>query len=173
MKTTRSRLRLLAAALLSVALSLTLVAPAEAKKRSSYPDEIALPNGFLPEGITIGKRPIAYLGSLADGDIYAADLRTGKGKVIVQGPGTPSVGLKIDRKRRTLYVAGGPTGTARVIDLRTANATSNTLTHRPSFINDVVLTKRAAWFTNSLQPELYRLSRRPAGDRGHHASAER
>ena len=80
MKTTRSRLRLLAAALLSVALSLTLVAPAEAKKRTSYPDEIALPNGFLPEGITIGKRPIAYLGSRANGDIYAADLRTGEGQ---------------------------------------------------------------------------------------------
>ena len=99
MKTTRSRLRLLAAALLAMALSLTLVAPAEAKERTSYPDEIALPNGFLPEGITIGKRPIAYLGSLADGDIYAADLRTGKGKVIVEGDGTPSVGLKVSRRR--------------------------------------------------------------------------
>ena len=97
--TTRSRLRLLAAALLAFALSLTLVAPAEAKKRSSYPDEIALPNGFLPEGITIGKSPIAYLGSRADGDIYAADLRTGKGKVVVHGDGTPSVGLK-DLPRR-------------------------------------------------------------------------
>ena len=85
MKTTRSRLRLLAAALLATALSLTLVAPAEAKHRHAYPDEIALPNGFQPEGITIGKRPIAYLGSLADGDIYAADLRTGEGKVVVEG----------------------------------------------------------------------------------------
>ena len=70
MKTIRSRLRLLATALLAAALSLTLLAPAEAKKRNSYPDEIALPNGFRPEGITIGKRPIAYIGSLADGDIY-------------------------------------------------------------------------------------------------------
>ena len=160
MKTTRSRLRLLTIALLATALSITLVAPAEAKKRNSYPDEIALPNGFLPEGITIGKRPIAYLGSRANGDIYAADLRTGKGKVVVEGPDTPSVGLKISGNGRTLYVAGGPTGTARVIDLRTDDTTSKTLTSLPSFINDVVLTKRAAWFTNSLQPELYRLSRR-------------
>jgi sugar lactone lactonase YvrE len=160
MKTTRSRFRLLAAAMLSMALSLTLVAPAEAKKRNSYPDKIALPNGFRPEGITIGKRPIAYVGSLADGDIYAADLRSGKGKVIVPGNGTPSVGLKISRDGRTLYVAGGAARTAKVIDLRTRVTETIPLTTKTSFINDLVLTRRFAWFTNSQQPELYRLSRR-------------
>ena len=104
---------------MATALSLTLVAPAEAKHRHTYPDVIALPNGFQPEGITIGKRPIAYLGSRVDGDIYAADLRTGEGRVVVEGDGTPSVGLKVSRDGRTLYVAGGTAGTAKVIDLRT------------------------------------------------------
>ena len=57
-------------------------------------------------------------------------------------------------------MAGGPSGTARVVNSRTGQyLASYTLTTKPSFINDVVLTKRAAWFTNSLQPELYRLSR--------------
>ena len=154
----RSRLRLLFAALLAAMLSVALVAPAEAKPRHDYPDRIELPVGFLPEGITIGRAPVAYLGSRADGDIYAADLRTGQGRVISQGPGTASVGLKIDN-RGLLYVAGGPSGTARVVNTRTGNYRSYTLTTLPSFINDVVLTKRAAWFTNSLQPELYRLSR--------------
>ena len=37
---------------------------------------IDLPNGFRPEGIATGPRHTAYLGSLADGDIYALDLRT-------------------------------------------------------------------------------------------------
>ena len=37
--------------------------------------------------------------------------------------------------------------------------TSYTLTTKESFINDVVLTRKAAWFTNSSQPELYSLSR--------------
>ncbi len=161
MKTIRSRLRLLATALLAAALSLTLLAPAEAKKRNSYPDEIALPNGFRPEGITIGKRPIAYIGSLADGDIFAADLRTGKGKVVVPGDGTPSVGLKISHDGRTLYVAGGTEGTAKIIDLRRRETTTVQLTTiEPSFINDVVLTRRAAWFTNSQLAELYRVDRR-------------
>ena len=103
----RSRLRLLFAALLSALLSVALVAPAEARPRHNYPDRIDLPVGFQPEGITIGKAPYAYVGSLADGDIYRADLRTGEGKVISEGPGTPSVGLKLDKFGR-LYVAGGP-----------------------------------------------------------------
>ena len=158
--TSRSRLRLLFAALLSALLSVALVAPAEAKPRYAYPDRIELPAGFLPEGITIGRAPVAFLGSRADGDIYAADLRTGKGRVISQGPGpgNPSVGLKVDR-RGLLYVAGGTTGTARVVNVRTGDSQSYSLTEKPSFINDVVLTQRAAWFTNSQQPELYRLSR--------------
>lgn len=160
MKTIRSRTRLFTIALLVGVLSLGLVTPAEAKKHTPYPDSIALPNGFRPEGIAIGKRPIAYLGSLANGDIYAADLRTGKGKVVVKGPGTPSVGLKVSADGRTLYVAGGPSGEARVINLRSGKTKTYTLTTKPSFINDVVLTKRAAWFTNSSQAELYRLSRR-------------
>ena len=50
-----------------------------------FPTRIELPNGFRPEGIAI-KGSTAYFGSLADGDIYAASLRTGKGKVISQGP---------------------------------------------------------------------------------------
>jgi sugar lactone lactonase YvrE len=146
-------------------LSVALVAPAEAKPRHSYPDRIDLPVGFQPEGITIGKGPYAYVGSLADGDIYRADLRTGEGRVISQGPGTPSVGLKID-KRGLLYVAGGPSGTARAVSARTGTIlASYTLSTEPSFINDVVLTKRAAWFTNSLQPELYRVSRDGRGSR--------
>ena len=70
--------------------------------------------------------------------------------MISQGPGTPSVGLKLDR-RGLLYVAGGPSGTARIVNLKTGRVSSYTLTTGPSFINDVVLTRKAAWFTNSQQ----------------------
>ena len=77
-----------------------------------------LPDGFQPEGIAIGPAATAWLGSLADGDIYQVDLRTGEGAVAVEGDGTPSVGLKRDGRGR-LYVAGGDSGTARVIDTRT------------------------------------------------------
>ena len=43
------------------------------------------------------------------------NLLTGKGRVISQGPGTPSVGLKIDPRGR-IFVSGGPAGNARVVD---------------------------------------------------------
>ena len=130
-----------------------------------FPARIELPDGFQPEGITIGPGPTAYLGSLADGDIYEVSLRTGKGSIISQGPGTPSVGLKSDRHGR-LYVSGGPSGTARIVDIDTGAAVSRVLTTGESFINDVVLTKSAAWFTNSAQAELYRVDRLPGGGPG-------
>lgn len=162
----RTRLRLLSVALLSAALGFALVAPAEARPRHDYPDRIELPAGFQPEGITIGKRPVAYLGSRADGDIIAADLRTGDLRTVSEGLGVgfPSIGLKVD-KRGLLYVAGGGAGTGRVISARTgkilANYTFTTAT--PTFVNDVVLTDRYAWFTDSRQPQLYRVERTRTG----------
>jgi sugar lactone lactonase YvrE len=129
-----------------------------ASDRPSFPSTIELPAGFQPEGIAIGPGPFGYFGSLADGDIYRADLRTGEGRVISQGPGTQSVGLKTDARGR-LFVAGGAAGNARVVDTRTGEvlasyqlaATTNT------FVNDVVLTDDAAWFTDSFVPVLYKV----------------
>ncbi|QFQ96149.1 superoxide dismutase [Streptomyces phaeolivaceus] len=128
----------------------------------SWPDLVPLPDGFRPEGITIGG-PYAYLGSLGDGSIYRADLRTGEGGIISAGPGTPSVGLKLDDRGR-LFVAGRGQG-ARVVDVRTGEIiASYTLTTKtPTFANDVFLTPGAAWFTDSFQPALYAL---PLGRRG-------
>ncbi|MDH2415993.1 superoxide dismutase [Nocardioides sp. CER19] len=159
-------------------LALALVSPADAQHHQSpqprhdrhagatFPDHLDLPDGFQPEGITIGRGPTAWLGSLVDGDVYRLDLRTGTGAVVSQGPGTPSVGLKIDRRGR-LFVAGGPTGSGRVVDSRTgAVEATYQFTTASSFVNDVLLTRRVAWFTDSDQPQLYgvRLGRhgRPA-----------
>ncbi|MFD0517466.1 SMP-30/gluconolactonase/LRE family protein [Paractinoplanes durhamensis] len=116
-----------------------------------------MPAGFAPEGIAIGDKPYAYFGSRLDGDIYRVSLRTGQGSVLSQGPGTPSLGLKIDDRDR-LFVAGGSGGNARVIDARSgAVLKSYTLQTVPSFINDVVLTGGAAWYTDSTNPVLFTL----------------
>lgn len=124
---------------------------------------IELPNAFQPEGIAIDPRGIAYFGSLADGDILAVDLRTGETVERFEGPGTPSVGLKVDQFGR-LFVSGGPTGEARVIDAATGELLATyQLTEEPAFINDVVLTKDGAWFTNSFAGELYLLPLGPGG----------
>lgn len=136
---------------------LALVLPGSASSRG--PDRIDLPDGFRPEGIAIGhgQGDYAFLGSLANGDIYRANLRTGTGKVISKGPGTPSAGLRVDRCGR-LFVAGGDAGNARVVDSRSgAVLASYTFAASGAFVNDVVLTRRTAWFTDSQNPVLYGL----------------
>lgn len=133
------------------------------KQSESFPARISLPDGFQPEGIAISGST-AYFGSLADGDIYAAALRTGRGKVISQGPGTPSVGLKADDRGR-LWIAGGPSGTARVVDIRTGKILKSypLTTERATFVNDVVLSKTSAWFTDSSRAVVYQV---PIGRNG-------
>ncbi|MFG1608488.1 SMP-30/gluconolactonase/LRE family protein [Actinoplanes sp. NPDC049265] len=116
-----------------------------------------LPAGFQPEGIAIGKAPYAYLGSRADGDIYRVNLESGRGKVVSEGPGTPSLGFKLDRDGR-LFVAGGTGGDARVIDSRSGRVLkSYTLQTGTAFINDVTLAGGSAWFTDSANPNLHRV----------------
>ncbi|MFF3939473.1 SMP-30/gluconolactonase/LRE family protein [Streptomyces phaeofaciens] len=159
-----SRRRLLAfgAATLGAA-SLGTPAHASTTATGTRPDVIALPDGFRPEGIAVGRGPYAYLGSLGDGSIYRADLRTGEGRIVSQGPGTSSVGLELDGRGR-LFVAGRDAG-ARVVDVRSGEilASYPLAATTPTFTNDVFLTPRTAWFTDSYQPRLYAL---PLGRRG-------
>jgi streptogramin lyase len=133
--------------------------------KDSWPTEFPLPNGFLPEGITIGSKPFAYMGSRANGAIYRTDLRTGEGGVIHEGAtGLASVGLKLDRDG-LLYVSGGGGGTARIINSRTgALVTTYQLTANASpFINDVILLGDRAWFTDSRDAVLYGVPRGRTG----------
>jgi sugar lactone lactonase YvrE len=158
---TQRRRRLSAAVAAALGLALIGVATnAIAESRSPrFPTTIALPTGFQPEGITIGSAPTAYFGSLADGDLYRVNLMTGRGEVFSQGPGTPSVGLKIDRRHR-LFVAGGSGGDARVVDARTGEIIRTYSFVEPpaaTFINDVTLTADGAYFTDSFNAVLYHL----------------
>jgi sugar lactone lactonase YvrE len=123
-----------------------------------FPVHFDLPAGFQPEGIAIGRASKAYFGSRLDGDIYAADLRTGKGRVISEGPGTASLGMKTDQRGR-LFVAGGGGGNGRVIDTGTGRvlASYTFTTATPTFVNDVILRNGSAWFTDSRQPVLYQV----------------
>jgi sugar lactone lactonase YvrE len=152
---TPTALRRSALVLLTVLLAGLLTAPvAQARPLR---DRIPLPDGFQPEGIAnSGHR--AYFGSLATGAIYTADLRTGKGRVLSKAVGSPSLGMKVDGRGR-LFVAGGTGGDGRVVDTRTGKVlrTYQFTDARPTFVNDVVLTPRAAYFTDSSNPELYRV----------------
>jgi len=129
-----------------------------------FPTVLPLPDDWLPEGIAIGDRPFAYFGSRADGSIYRANLVTGEGRALpMPGPGTPAVGLKIDRGHR-LFVAGGTAGNARVVDADSGQIlVSYQFTTASSFINDVVLTPDAAYFTDSFSAVLFVLPLGPDG----------
>jgi sugar lactone lactonase YvrE len=139
--------------ILTIALLLCLAAPAAAGGR--YPETIPLPNGWQPEGIATGKHHSFYSGSRATGAIYKGNLKSGKGDVLVEPWGGAALGMKVDRRNR-LFVAGGGTGTASVYDARDGELLERyTLTAAPTFVNDVIVTKRAAYFTDSQRSQLY------------------
>lgn len=143
--------------LLLLAFGLTTIAAAPAQ---AFPEVISLPNGFQPEGIAVGIGSTFYVGSIPTGAIYRGDLRTGEGAILVQPQaGRNAIGLKYDERTGLLFVAGGPTGFAYIYDGQTgANIDEIQLTtDLPVFINDVVVTRDAAYFTNSKQAEFYRV----------------
>ena len=142
--------------LLLFTLSLAAIGSASA---APFPDQIPLPNGFQPEGIASGNGTTFYVGSIPTGAVYKGDYRTGEGQVLVDPEeGRNAIGLKYDQRSGSLFVAGGATGKAFVYNAETGELIVELqLTTLQSFINDVVITREAAYFTNSFQPEIYRV----------------
>lgn len=137
-----------------------LVAPA-ALAQGTYPEKIALPNGFAPEGIEIAYKDTFYVGSRMTGAIFSDSLRTGAGQVVIPGaaPGTRgATGIEYDRGK--LWVSGAGGGTARVYHAKTgALIREYQLTPTPTtFINDAIVTQKAAYFTDSQQPAISRIA---------------
>jgi sugar lactone lactonase YvrE len=157
----RSARRLLVLLVLGVLMALPAAAGA-----ATFPDTIPLPDGWQPEGIASGRGTSLYVGSIPTGAVWKTDARTGRGQVLVAGrAGRSAIGLKVDRRDR-LFVAGGATGRAFVYDARTgADLASYQLAAAgaPTFVNDVAVTSRAAWFTDSQAAQLYAL---PLGRHG-------
>ncbi|MET9514090.1 superoxide dismutase [Streptomyces sp. NPDC002994] len=136
----------------------------------TWPASFPLPDGFQPEGIAIGSRPYAYFGSLRDGSVYAASLATGRGRIISEGTGAMSVGLKLDGAGR-LFIGGGFSRQIRVVDTHGGAILATYDVGTPtSMVNDVVLRPGIAWFTDSFRPVLYGL---PLGRHGELPSADR
>jgi sugar lactone lactonase YvrE len=152
---------MLFAAWIAVAATI-LAAPLGAS--AQFPERIALPDGFRPEGIAIGRGATFFVGSIPTGAIYRGDLRTGEGEVIIPGV-TGRAAIGIEYRRGLLFVAGGPTGKAFVYSVgsRSLLASPQLATEpidpdtNPTFVNDVALARGAAYFTDSRRPFLYRL----------------
>jgi len=142
-------------------------APVAAAK--PYPETIPLPNGWQPEGIATGFGNDFFAGSRSPtGGIFKGNLKTGQGSVLVQGGGA-ATGMKVDNRNR-LFVSGAATGQARVYRAGNGKLVRQyTLTSDPPFINDVTLTRRAAYFTDSVNQRLYVLKLKRHGGLPAHA----
>lgn len=132
----------------------------------SFPATIPLPNGFQPEGIAISGSTF-FVGSIPTGAVYRGDLRSGEGAVLVPGAaGRAAIGVEADSRGR-LFVAGGPTGKAFVYSAETGKTLASfRLTQEETFVNDVVVTPQGAWFTDSINPFLYKVFIRADGSLG-------
>ena len=86
------------------------LAPTGSASAAPFPDTLALPNGWLPEGIATGAGTSIYSGSRTDGSVWKADLRTGEGEVLVDVARPPAGGVKVGPGG--LLGAGGATGAA-------------------------------------------------------------
>jgi hypothetical protein len=134
----------------------------------AFPDLIPLPADFGPEGITVGRGTTFYAGSLAAatrGQILVGDLRTGELATLVPPNGVPAIGMKHDARSNLLFVARGGSGMGTVYDAASADVVASyQFQAAPTFINDVVITREAAYFTDSQAPFLYRVALGPAGE---------
>jgi hypothetical protein len=147
------------ALLLGTLLAVSLVAVAPAVSAHSghrhLPTTLALPDGFAPEGITSWwKNGRLYAGSRISGEIVKVNPRTGAVRTLVPGTvGGAALGMHVDWKGR-LWVAGGGTGTVKVYRARTGELLQTYTFPTAGFINDLVITKKAVYATDSVNPQL-------------------
>ncbi len=163
--------------LLVVLLTVVAVPASAAPSAGSrpFPTSIPLPPGFFPEGIAIDGRT-AYVGSLDDGSIQQQDIKSGSTWQLAGSPGEAriAVGMDVDRHGRLWVAGGGPrldprlAAQYRVYDTATG-ALLLEQTVDAGFLNDVIVTRDAAWFTDSFAPALIRV---PIADDGSIGSPE-
>jgi hypothetical protein len=155
--------------MLRKALALTVlvlaVAGPAAPAGSGAQSSISLPQEFRPEGIASGKGDRFYVGSIPLGAVYSGSYRTGEGAVLVPPhPGRNHTGLKVDKRFDRLFVAGGASKGIYVYDSDTGADVAAYALPDAGFVNDVILTRKAAYFTDSLVPQLYRVGIRRDGE---------
>ena len=146
---------------------LTILAPAAlAAPGQAFPKILPLPDGFAPEGVAVGRGNTFYVGSLAGGAVYRGDLRTGEGAVFVQSQENRAIaGIYVDQRSNLLFASGTQSGRAFVFDAGSGAelASYQLTTASAKFVNDVIVTRDAAYFTNSFAAEIYRVPLGPGG----------
>jgi sugar lactone lactonase YvrE len=151
-----------------VALAGLIVLASAGTSAQPFPDLIPLPADFGPEGIAVGNGTTFYTGSLAPstrGQILVGDLRTGEVATLVASDGVPATGMKHDARSNLLFVARAGSGMGTVFDAAAGDVVASyQFQAAPTVINDVVITREAAYFTDTQAPFLYRVALGPAGE---------
>lgn len=145
---------------LTAAAILALAGATTAAAAPPFPHTITLPGATSAEGVATGAGATFYAGELFTGDIFRGNLRTGAVTRWIDAPaGRIALGLKADLEHGLLFVAGGFAGQGYVYDLATGADVAQYQFGTPpgSIINDVIVTRDAAWFTDSAAPNLYRV----------------
>ena len=121
---------------------------------------LTLPDGYTVEGMTINQRTATfYADSHVTGDIYAGNMYTGKGGLLVHDTtqGEQAYGVALDTLGR-LWVAYGTTGQVRVFDPRTGARLATyqlAKSDGSSLLNDLLVTKSAVYVTDSFAQQMY------------------
>jgi hypothetical protein len=153
-------------ALAMVVVAVLFMVAGAVAQNANHPKVVSLPDGFQPEGIDTQGANRFFVGSIPTGDIFKGDLRiadSGDDPFIDAPDGRNAIGLKL--RRGVLIVAGGPTGEAYAYNARTGrDLGAFELTTDETFVNDVVTTRNAAYFTDSFNQRLYKIPIR--GSRG-------
>jgi sugar lactone lactonase YvrE len=139
---------------LLVALIAALAVPAAAAPA----EVIVLPGASSAEGIAAGAGTTFYAGDLFAGDIFRGDIQRGTAELFIDAPtGRMALGIAADIPHGLLFVAGGFTGQGYVYDIRTGATVADYQFASPpaTVINDVAVTQAGAWFTDSVQANLY------------------
>jgi len=160
--------RIKSAILAGIALFSVAVPATAGAESSKLPETIDLPQGFTGEGVASAPGGTFFAGERTGGRIARGNIKDGPSDVFVETPLlTSATGLKADVQHGLLWVSGGGTGHAAVYDLASgAPVRLLTLGGPGSFVNDVVVTRDAAYFTNSLLPVVYRVPVSASGEIG-------
>lgn len=138
--------------------------PAGATPGQDLPRTIQLPRGWQPEGITTNGRSL-FVGSLKNGGIWRVNPARGNREVLNNGKrGRVAVGIDYDARRRLIWVAGGDTGVVRAHSARTGRVVKSYDFGDGRFLNDLTVTRRGVFVTDSMSDELAVV---PLGRRGH------
>lgn len=132
----------------------------------AFPKIVPALEGAPPEGFTIGKGHTAYNGSI-DGSIYKVNLRNGEGEILVEAEPDFDVfegdcyklGMRVDKRSNYLFVAGCQIGNVYVFDADSGDEMMQYQLTPPfeSVINDIAITQDAVYFTDYINPAIFRL----------------